>query len=231
MSRLVSGQIVPVFPKTIGEYQIEISQYDNDLIEYYLDRNNAERLSHTSDGYKGPLQSFDDFFQILYLQQNLLVNDPNFANLKNLLLGIVDNYLTEALGFVLPEDCILDIADSWFIKLSGGNKYPNEFQHHNHAFALLSGILYLDDSENGLYFLDQTFGKMYWPFVWHTQPTPYNQEKIYIQPKRGKVVLFCGNMDHALVTSDNDRDVRRSLVFNIWPKGVVSEQNAGSLRM
>lgn len=218
-----------IFPKVYGEYHIDFSAEDEALFAKYTNPSFIAENSKISDGIDGPLKSFSEFFQILYLEQNLVKLNPAFVNIKNCITDAVWHYTTEVLGLAPPEGCEFDISDSWFIKLTGGELAPHLFQQHNHSFAFLSGVLYLEDSDNGLYFTSNEFHNNLWPFVWQTQENVFNTDKIYIKPARGKLVLFSAKMDHALAASTNENDTRHSLVVNIFPRGIVSTNHAAML--
>lgn len=223
-------QAVPMFAQYYGEYYIDIGDEDWKLLELFFSKEHRVANSPNADGYGTPVTTYDEWFQILYLNQNLICVDERFANIKSAIQQAAHHYLEECVQFDMPKEIYMDIADSWFIRLAGDKEKPKEFQPHNHSFAMLSCVLYLHDSNNGLEFTNNDQLNMFEPFTWPVkEANEINGASQYVRPKKGKLVIFPGRMHHRLVNSHMEEDVRWSIVANIWPQGLVSNNHAAGL--
>lgn len=146
------------------------SSYFIDKIEEGINApNNLNYVTHQ----KGKMTSWDYF-----------VKDQNFLNIAR--SGI--NYIDERINLV---SCYLQ--DAWGNKL----EYNDRVREHTHYGMIISGVLYLQDSNIELYF---------------------RELDIHIKPRKGKLVLFSPFLKHGTKFS-LEKKPRYSIAFNYAEDG------------
>ena len=239
----VNHNLVPIFPKVFGEYKLHFDENEERILDKWKSFDHqVEHSLITSDRHsvyrakpyetieqRRQWQVWDDSFQILHLNKNILKNSHELRGIGQAILQIAYVFCRDAYGLSFEKETYLDFCDSWMIKVSG-QQNGGHFRTHNHAFSWLTGICYLDDSDCGLSLLKGNFASTFeednYPFVWDEEvknKTHFTQDQVDINVEKGKVVIFNSRMLHSL--NDNTskpNDVRYSLAFNIWPYGIVN---------
>lgn len=223
----------PSWATYLTEYQISFTEEEERVLEKY----NDPEFARSHNAWRGGVDNGDNpirNFEILWLSNNPVARLDEFKSLRETFLELSYHYLSEVYQFDVPDEFELAICDSWFLHLRGDETMDGDFQpfrRHNHSFAMLSGVLYLDDSSNGLK-VDEPDGtdSPFFPIIFDKKPerTNFSGGK-YFECRRGKIIMFPGKVFHELVQSNNENDFRRSLVFNVWPTGVVSRRDSGLL--
>lgn len=251
MDKIKQQNYIPLFPKLIGDYKISFTESEEKYFDNWFDSEWIYRKCKLKESSgdetacqeeHGPLRDYDNFFQILNIEENILTTNPNLYDIKNALLECVYHYSQEVLGNIIHPETDLTICDSWIIKLKGGTQ-PQDiwfeddnnwfFRKHYHGFAWLTCVLYLDDSDNGIIIHDPHAGhRDRWPWGWEKRGDGDNMnvnEFEVINAEKGRILIFPANYDHSLVVSKNNVNFRRSIVANIWPAGLVCDKNASKL--
>ena len=150
------------------------------LIELQLKINSAYLIKQIEEGInsqtncnyvthvKGKMTAWDYF-----------IKDENFLSA----IKVGTNYLDEKISLV---SCYL--RDAWGTKIN----YNDRVREHNHNGCIISGVLYLKDSNQDLYF---------------------KELDISIRPKKGKLILFSPFLMHGTKFS-LDKKPRYSIAFN-----------------
>lgn len=223
------------WPTFLTEYQISFTEEEEKVLEKY----NDPELAKAHNAYRGGVDNGEvpvRNFEILWLSHNIVARQDEFKSLRETFLELAYHYLSEVYQYEVPDEFELAICDSWILHLRGDETMPPEreyepFRRHNHSFAMLSGILYLDDSDNGLK-IDEpdSTDSPFFPIIFDKKPDRNNYAGgKYFECRRGKVIMLPGKVFHELVQNNNEHDFRRSLIFNLWPTGVVSRRDSGLL--
>ena len=233
------------FYTPVAQYQIEFTEQEQRAIDKYCDLDYARRNSYKVDAGKGINAEFDpystveerskhpawdDDFLILYPGMNLLQAESDFHSLKDTISNLGEHYIKEIWGAGMKDGCYLDVSDSWIIRQKATDSYETPFHRkHNHSFAWLTGIIYLSDTPNGtVLHPDKDIDHPLLPFAWNLKPTEHNSNHWEIEAKKGRVVIFPAQMYHSIV-NNMDGDVRYTLPFNLWPYGMVNNENSAIL--
>lgn len=114
------------------------------------------------------------------------------------------------------------ITTSWLTRLDEDMPHINP---HRHTCAFWSGVLYYDDK----YHWNPSPLKFESPIPWSSFNfgSPVFSRNIQIQPKTGLCILFPADIYHWTDTIKKD-EVRRSLAFNIMPKGLTGIPSSDS---
>jgi len=245
-----NNNLVPIFPKVFGEYKLHFDDNEEKILEKWKsfdhqvehslitsDRNHIfQAKPYETLEQRKKWKVWDDNFQILHLNKNILKNCHELRSIGRSILEIAYVFCRDAYGLSLNEQTYLDFCDSWMIKLTGSQD-GGEFRVHNHAFSWLTGICYLDDSECGLSLRKDNFVSSFeddnYPFVWDKEiknKSFFTEDQVDINVEKGKVVIFNSRMTHGLNDSTTKpNDVRYSFAFNIWPYGIVNNVGGAQL--
>jgi len=207
----------------IVEYNIEFTEEENQLIEKFNDDAFIEKHNATIDG---PEKNF----RLAWMGYNILNRNPEFQSIAKTVVELSFHYLRDVWNQNIPDDLALTISDSWIVKVGGDSNFnePNYFRNHNHAGALLTGIIYLDDSSHGTVIKNPQYDFPFFPFVWKPLvDDPWRKSEYISESKRGKVLIMPAKTHHELFQTPDESDRRSTIIFNIWPTGVISAQ-AGS---
>jgi uncharacterized protein (TIGR02466 family) len=144
---------------------------------------------------------------------NYILNQPTFKNLKKELDLIVQDYFNK---IVCPaNDIIPYITQSW-LNYTETNQYHHKHTHQN---SLVSGVFYINCDEqfdkikffNDPYKLIKTEVK-----DWNI----WNSESWWFNVKTGDVILFPSSLLH-MVETKQGTNTRISLAFNVFIKGTI----------
>lgn len=237
--------VLPAFPQLVGEYKIKFSDEEEKIIQKWTDedfiRENSLKadggkdISMTADPYANPELRrnhavFDDDFLILYVGMNLLYQE-DWSSVRQAVEEVARHHVTQTLGFCIPSDCHIGVCDSWIIRTKNTNEYPTPYHRkHNHSFAWLTGVLYLDDSPNGTALCrTEPWGNDYLPFAWTTIENQHNRDTLDVPAEKGKIILFPAGMHH-MIMNNADGSQRHTMPFNIFPFGNINNTNAAMLQ-
>lgn len=114
----------------------------------------------------------------------------------------------------------LAITNSW-----GNQTHAHEAHHlHQHAFSVVSGVIYLDDNPANLNFFVETDLKQI-PYF-STIKNPYMRLKDLVGTEnnlKNHMILFLSSVGHGVEHLQQDSMTRRSISFNTFWKGFVGE--------
>lgn len=214
-----------LFSDLVAEYNIELSEEEEKVLDYYLDDAIIEENEAQRDG---PEKNF----RLAWLGHNILNRREDLASINKSLIELSFHYLREVWNQDIPDELGLSISDSWIVKIGGDANLEEEnwFRHHNHAQALLTGIVYLNDSSHGTIIKKQEYSYPFYPFVWHQLvDDPWRKHYYRSESVKGKVLIMPAKMHHELIQTSDENDFRSTLIFNIYPCGVVSHQGGSEL--
>jgi uncharacterized protein (TIGR02466 family) len=146
-------------------------------------------------------------------QNNYVLNERVFSNLKKELLKSVNTYFKEILS---PKNKLIPyITQSW-LNFTNENQFH---QTHNHPISIVSGVYYLNVSEgdNISFHQEQTRPPIYIP------PEKYNlfnSRTWTFKISKGLLVLFPSSLLHSVNVRKGDK-TRISLAFNTFVKGTL----------
>jgi hypothetical protein len=149
------------------------------LIEIELKINSSYFINKIEEGIYGSNNNYLTHVRGKMTSWDYFAKDENFLSLVK--TGV--NYLDENISLV---SCY--IRDAWGTKID----YNDRVREHDHSGCIISGVLYLQDSKQNLYF---------------------KELNISINPKKGKLLLFSSNLRHGTKFS-LDKKPRYSIAFN-----------------
>lgn len=237
--------VLAPFPQLVGEYRMKFSDEEEKTIAKWTDddfiranslkADGGKDISMVSDPYANPElrknhEVFDDDFLICYVGMNLLYQE-DWTSIRHAVEDVARHHVTTTLGYMIPKKCHIGVCDSWIIRTRNTNAYPIPYHRkHNHSFAWLTGVLYLDDSPNGTALCrTEPFGTEYLPFTWQTIENQYNTDFYPVPAEKGKIVIFPAGLHH-MIMNNADGSQRHTLPFNIFPYGNVNDTNAAMLQ-
>lgn len=225
MAEVLENDIVQVFPRPIGQYELELSNKTKEAIEKFTDRDFYCRNNLDCQGFKERgYDYFDEQFNVLFTSHNILVLNE-FSDVSEAIINCAKHYLKYGLEQDTPDDMDMGICDSWMVRVQGGMN--QDFRHHNHAFSMLTGVLFLNDSQNGFNLEDPDY-KPLGTNVFNWNQTA-NARQTYFECKRGRLLIFPSSQCHSLHSGTDENDERFSIAFNLWPKGLVNDDTTSTL--
>jgi len=165
----------------------------------------------------------DNIFRILKDKNikgfdNTLINGRSyFNNEEDILLELgIKKKLQEAVNIYSTQHKFpnIFIANSWFsIQDIGGM-----LKEHDHPESIVSGVFYINVNENSnpLAFknpnniISYTYGSP----ITYPEKSKYNMDVVYIQPKRGELILFPSWLKHGCEYKENYCKDRTIISFN-----------------
>lgn len=229
MATIDGFKMQPIFPKHYIEYVLDFSDEDQQAIDKWT--NDQQIISFNNQNkhlekYEG--QFLNDSFQTLYTF-NILKTAPELSGIYKTVLDCANHYIKSALKFYIPTECRIDVSDSWMIRVKGDSNKPGLFKGYSNKMSSITGILFLQDSKNATAL--SKFEKVddFYPFCWDKGMSEFTTQEIYIECKKGRLVLFPSTMLHSLYRCEDNNDIRFSLGINLWPYGTVSDDNTYKL--
>jgi hypothetical protein len=139
--------------------------------------------------------------------------------------------------FIWMQNCIdevskitiktpLIICDAWVTK----SKFKQYAKRHNHAFSMLSGILYFTDHKDSNTMFEyydhnrRQFGSLF------DKKNTLQGHLNYI-PKKGKFIIFPSDMYHHVQTHSELKNTRYTLAINTFFNGLVSNETTSMLEL
>lgn len=150
-----------------------------------------------------------------------ILEDDICLDLKNEIIKNINLYVRDVLK-INPE-IEFYITNSWVVKHE-----PNDWsQSHSHKNSILSGVLYLqttEDTGNLVLEKEDNFVNLF-PLAINptfTEWNIFNTEEWSIQPKNNMLVLFPSHVKH-YVTPNTTNNIRYSLAFNVFLRGNLGD--------
>lgn len=146
---------------------------------------------------------------------NYILEEPEFADLKAIVLGYVNEYLKKVYKPKYQVESY--ITQSWL-----NYTKPGEYHHtHEHPNSFISGVLYIhaDPKEDKIKFHKSGYQQI------SLEPESYdvfNSKSWWFNVETGKIVLFPSSLTHNVeqVTAGT---TRISLAFNTFLKGTLGD--------
>ena len=139
----------------------------------------------------------------------------NHTDLRDKLNNHINDFFLKTYKFGCEGDQEFIITTSWLTKL---DKDMPQINKHRHTCAFWSGVLYYDEK----YHWNPTPLEFESPIPWSSFNfmSPTFSRHLQIQPQTGMCILFPAEIIHYTDKIQPD-EVRRSLAFNIMPKGLT----------
>ena len=157
------------------------------------------------DNIQGLTRTSKDFF---------ILNRPELADLKKFIEYQINLYVKNIYG----SGDEVAITQSWVNKTKKGDFHQN----HTHSNSLISGVFYP--------LLDETlppimFKKFTREISLNTrEKNKFNSDIYKLNLKSKSLVLFPSNITHG-VPINQSNNLRYSLAFNTWPKGIIGNKD------
>jgi hypothetical protein len=153
--------------------------------------------------------------------------DPNILELKE--LHKVKTSITEKVNEFLYDVCqisndvYLELSASWGVWLKGGD----HSDPHSHANSIISGVWYLNTTENsGDFAVARDTGLFGNTFIFNTKSSNSINEYVkFFKPKIGDMYIFPSTLKHKITECFDDTD-RISIAFNFMVRGKIRSENA-----
>lgn len=161
---------------------------------------------------------------------NILLN-KKFRSIKINVMTHVHNYIKNVLHKEIPSNAEVYVSDSWLLNCFT----ENISNRHYHPFSWLSGVLYLtgnnEPDDGQIIFYDPLHVIKSNPFAFksNNESFTYSCASWSISPQAGKLLLFPSFLEHKVEANKKDC-VRRSLSFNIWVRGELSNVSTKRLK-
>ncbi len=180
-----------IFPTELYEGQEDISEYKEELIEYFMDFQ-KEHESVSVSNRKG------------YQSEPFLYDVPSFEKYSPIIWAILKPYFDQVVENIIDHgfSVHLTLSNLW-VNINHPGSYNIE---HTHPHSVYSGVLWIKSPEYSGNLVLQHPSKHN---VYATTFTNYE-----IVPEEGKVVIFPSHVIHSVLPNESDED-RISLSFNI----------------
>ena len=145
--------------------------------------------------------------------------DKNFSYFNPELFSFLEGYLSEISADHYRPEAKLSITECW-------GTINHKFQRHHrhtHPNSILSGIIYLTDSEAATeFYLDNPW---HWSeSVIQTAKEGFNKVICKVTPSAGKVIIFPSNIEHG-TAANLSNDKRITLSFNSFISGNIGRES------
>ena len=146
--------------------------------------------------------------------------DLNYSYFNPELFTFLDEYLRKIAEEQYLPEAKLSITECW-------GTVSHKFQkHHRHTHpnSILSGIVYLTDSDAATeFYLDNPFN---WAHdVIHTAKDGFSKVQVKVTPSAGKVIIFPSNLEHG-TAANLSNDKRITLSFNTFFTGNMGRRTS-----
>jgi uncharacterized protein (TIGR02466 family) len=144
-----------------------------------------------------------------------ILSNPAFFGIRNFVESCMKEFLTEIIA--PTTDFNLYTTQSWINFNSEGDRHHQHF----HANSIVSGVFYLNTSENDMisFYIPQRSQI-------HIMSTPnwWNMRRIGFPVRTGDCVLFMSDLEHGVERQLLEDHTRVSLSFNTWFKGEIGSE-------
>ena len=146
-----------------------------------------------------------------------VLNNSELKYLKQELDSMVIDYFKKVI--CLNDDASPYITQSWLNWTT-----ESEFHHrHSHPNSIVSGVLYInaDESHDKIDFFNNRYEDFY---IKEKETNIFNTRNVNLKVSNGLLVLFPSYLHHAVNTKQGN-NVRVSLAFNTFIKGIIGSDN------
>ena len=161
------------------------------------------------------VETYNNIGNLTSVDRNIL-DQVIFQEIKTHLEQLIQQYVNVIINPV--NDINIYITQSW-INVS----YSGQYHHkHNHPNSILSGLLYLNASEDKdrIYFYNDMYRQIR---IDSKELNTWNSDAWWLKAGTGKIFIFPSHFSHAVapVLEDTTRTARISLSFNTFLKGAI----------
>jgi len=151
-----------------------------------------------------------------------ILNLPDCIELRKQLMNHLSRFTKDILKIVQHDGFYL--TNSWVLKTE-----PGEWVlQHAHAYAMLSGVLYLQteaDAGDIILYRDSSNYNLFLPTILpeFTERNIFNCDHVRIEPKVGNIMIWPSQVYHEVLTNKSNT-TRYSLAFNFFIKGKFGDE-------
>jgi uncharacterized protein (TIGR02466 family) len=160
----------------------------------------------------------------LVSKNTYILENPECKLLADFIIEAVEHFANDILMYDYEK---YTFSQSWI-----SHKVPNQSHiGHTHPNSLISGVFYYGDCDENTPAI--TFHKsintvnashLAPKYQLDRRKSQYAWEKFYVSPSEGLLLLFPSYIIHS-VPVNNSNKVRKSLAFNILPKGRIGDES------
>ena len=197
---VVKCSVSEFFPmKVVDSVDTDFDNYRDDLIEWIKNYRSQDLDNKVSRSNAGGYQSIDTF----YLEESF---SPFLDKIWNFICKSIDKYKegTE-LGFMIDNGSKFGLSNMW-ININNPGSYNVV---HVHPSSLLSGVIWVDTSENCGNLVIKNPLEMNTCYF-----TPPDGSSYWFKPINGRMLLFPSCLPHNVELNKSDKD-RISISFNL----------------
>ena len=140
-----------------------------------------------------------------------VLDDNKFKFLKDILMKEFYLYASDVMGYTNE----FEITTSWFTMSTKGQSS----KFHNHSNCMMSGVLYLQTSENSGNIIFENFNNERYSLD-IKEYNVFNSPRWSLKPEDGQLVMFPSEVHHKIAENKSDT-TRYSLAFNLIPTGAL----------
>ena len=149
-----------------------------------------------------------------------VLSNLKFKNLYDQIMMHVNRFTKDILNVTSSID--FEMKNSWAVRMSEGD-YANRHYHNN---CLLSGIVYVETYQNSgdIAFEKSPNYTSLFPSAVNVPMDPpniFNSDLRDFTPKNNQIFIFPSHLLHQ-VTANFSGNIRYSLAFNFFPKGIFN---------
>ena len=145
-----------------------------------------------------------------------VLDEDNFINLKQEILEAFIHYMKDIMKS--PKDVEIYITQSW---LNISNKKGDYHHLHSHSNSFLSGVLYINTSNEDkiIFKKSEVHTTLLFPT---TEFTPFNCDSWWLPSKTGQLLIFPSSLQHMIPPMETEH-TRISLSMNTFLKGKIGQ--------
>jgi len=148
-----------------------------------------------------------------------ILEENRFKFLKDKLMKEFYLYASDVMKYTNE----FEITTSWFTRATRGQSS----NFHNHSNCMMSGVLYLQTSENSGNIVFESFGNE--RFALHSEEyNVFNSPRWSLKPEDGLLIIFPSEVHHKIAENKSDT-TRYSLAFNLIPTGSLGVGSADDI--
>jgi uncharacterized protein (TIGR02466 family) len=140
-----------------------------------------------------------------------VLDDNKFKFLKDILMKEFYLYASDVMRYTNE----FEITTSWFTMSTKGQSS----KFHNHSNCMMSGVLYLQTSENSGNIIFENFNNERYSLD-IKEYNVFNSPRWSLKPEDGQLVMFPSEVHHKIAENKSDT-TRYSLAFNLIPTGAL----------
>ena len=190
--------IVNIFPTKVAIIDDVLCSSE---VSSYLQNNQHEIITIISDN------------EYRLTQNKYVLNNPFLHSLSDVIMNHVKAYAKDHLSLKYDDYMF---SQSWVTYCEPGKQ---RHYRHIHTNSLISGVYYFQDHENSSPIVMNREENIYQKHVFGD----FREEELYtIDYRKNRLIIFPSEQSHYVPANSTDI-IRKSLVFNILPRGVFGD--------